>query len=149
MPANLEQAKNQLDNSGLAKIIVVANTADYLYDCFVRNQSVLEFCQKHTDAELIDIFYGAYNEYRAERNIDNLVIIYACIVSISLKQSAYVFGFFNNLNNYPDIKWANKLNSIFNSRMQIIDISDIDFQIPEYGIYQPLDSNVETNIVNA
>ena len=126
MQSEINPTIRVLDEHKLANIIMLSNTPVYMFDNFLRTESVIDFSQKNTDQELIKTFY----EYCVpEMDITNYVV-YSCIVALSLKNSSYVVSFFNDLKNNTTVRWAKELADIYISRVKSIsvDMFDIEYQ---------------------
>ncbi|MCW3109624.1 MAG: hypothetical protein JWQ09_4130 [Segetibacter sp.] len=110
---NINNYKETIDYNKLQQIVVVANTPMYLFSNFQGNQSVLELFSSLSDQELITAFYAELNN---KRDLKNLVTLYALIVALWYKDSAYVDGFFTNLKNMHDVKWASSFSDLYFSK---------------------------------
>jgi hypothetical protein len=111
-----------LDYNKLEEVVIVSNTASYLYSNFQRNQSILDLSTLFTDQELIGFFYKELNEKDGFRRLVNL---YAIIVALSFIDSSYSFSFFSNLRKLPTLNWASELAEIYFSRASYTNIEEV------------------------
>jgi hypothetical protein len=128
-----------LDYNKLEEIVIVANTSSYLYNNFQSNQSVIDLSYDFSDQELIQFFYSELNE---ERSFRNLVNLYAFVVALSLKDSVYVFSFFNNLKHMKDFKWSYELAQYYFFKASYTTITESAIQ-PTFSIEQSKEDTAE------
>lgn len=129
-----------LSKDKLKEIITIANSATFLYRSFIQNQSVLDLAFSQTDQELINSFYGKVND---QKNLDNLTVIYAIIVALSLHNSAYSDGFFKNLQSDSSIKWNKEISDIYLNKVSFNSFEkkpELTYSIIEEGIVEDSDT---------
>jgi hypothetical protein len=129
-----------IDYNKLEQVVVVSNTPMYVYSNFQRNQSILELFTSYSDQELINFFYAEIN---GKRDLTNVTTLYALIVALSFKDSAYAAGFFINLKKMHDLKWASFFAEIYFSKTSFTFLEK-SVQ-PDYSVYEIIDAtNNET-----
>lgn len=101
---------NILNISSLKAIYLFSNTPMYLYKNFRKDPSVQELSDKYSADDLIDLFYQFANE--SDRNVENLVVIYSIIISLTYKEYQQVKVFFETKELYG-IEWFEMIRDIF------------------------------------
>lgn len=138
----MERFQEYIDYESLEQIFAVANTPTYLYNGFLKNQTILVLSTSFSEEKLITFFFNAYNEKRTFRN---LVTLYALVIAISLKGSSYTDSFFQNLPEKEDIKWSKELAIIYFSRMKVTNF--IEYESIPYNPVVPNNSVSHSNSV--
>lgn len=136
-----------LDINNLSKILIVSNTPRFLYTKFLQEQSIVDFAFRNTDQEIIEIYYSFINK---QKDIETCTILYSCIVSLSLKNSSYVVGFYKQLSENQDLKWAKQLAEIYFSNITLTSFDSIDtfFSnnsgsiLPSFASSEPMEINL-------
>lgn len=130
--------RNIIDVEKTSQILLVANTPTYLYESFVRNNSIFELHNSFSDQELINFYYREINN---ERSLENLTYLYSLIIAIGFYDTAHSVGFFNELKKEKTIKWAEQISNLYFSKVSFefyereteLEFSSIEFSDTEYN----------------
>ncbi|MCI0488619.1 MAG: hypothetical protein L0229_18685 [Blastocatellia bacterium] len=134
----------KLDLETLKSHYIVSNTPAYLYKYFRRDNSVQKLAEAASYSELEKIFNSKLK--KKEKDLDDLVIIYALVVALSYHDYSKVRSFFEKLSDV-DIEWLSNIKEIYLSSAEVTQYRSHNI------LYKPsqkkkLDAEVSNKVLN-
>lgn len=118
--------KTEINIDELKEIYLISNTASFLYDRFLKDETIDLLAQNHKTPEIINFFLElATNEITV---LDDLIAAYAAYMAIILKNDAFTYSFLKD-KGVIDFEWFNELRSIYFARLKSIDVFNFESKI--------------------
>lgn len=115
----------------LKDIYIVSNTANYLYNNFIKDSSLIDVVKHIRTKELIDSFINlAANEIKV---LDDLVLAYALYITILMKNDKDSLDFIHNEGKIS-FEWFEEIRNIFLSKMKNVEY--FNFSQYDFNNYQ-------------
>jgi hypothetical protein len=127
----------------LTAYYVYANVPEYLYDNFRKTDSVFFLAKTFSTHDLVEEFNNIYQK-EGEKTLDECVMLEAIIIALTFKPHSEVDSFFSSLDQL-NIRWADKIKSLYHERLRIEYTFDLSSQINQATITQLSDWDYKDN----
>lgn len=135
--------KKMINFDRVKELILISNTSTYFYNNMVEEKTIKEIDEKYS----VDELFSKFNYYKEKfyNNIDNLIIIYCIIFSLTYKDYDSVEKFFNNIDSY-NIRWSKDIKDIYFSRVKAITFINVHKSYSYKNLYTN-DNHEPTNSI--
>ncbi len=129
----------------LGEILLLANTPNYVYKNFRRQETVRQLATKYSAEQLIQEYHSRLS--RADRLNDDLIVAYAVLVGLTFLDYSKAIDAINKLD-MSLIIWGHEIKNIFVATAKVVNVVDISYQpLKNSSIVTSAPESTQTQII--